>query len=441
MKVADYITQDMLELRIFAGRNPIADSVSGIGPILRSIHECSGDLRPDQFTVGKKKGKFSPETVEKSLSGYRWTGQALITLTREADPPVEYALHILSPGWDVEFWMEMSVPLSHFIQAASASERVEKAVRFVRSLTEVLDLRYGLCHDGNDLELSTDATFHSPGAPKRIYEMYWLNLYGRDIVNAIGRERLFSTPCYRMDQLPSGGAVLLTQPTPADCTSRIAREAQARAMAHLRNDISYDACLAQLLSRSASLRPVVPSFDPDVREFLELTLPNFGPAERSKWISELNQYHPPPVRELLSISERLEPDVQDIEETIATYGDLHAEKLVALLHKQIASVAKHDPKVLPELDYHFWNLNYPESFRREDIEGDLVPAIGAYVGDLLVIHLGGKWLPRRKLDESQVVLGDRTFLPFLRARHYMQSRQSVIDYSLSQFYRTANRAE
>jgi len=88
VKVVDYITKDMLELRIFAGRNPVADSLSGIGPLLRCIHEHSSDLRPEEFMVGKKKGTFSPEAVEKSLSGYRWTGQALITLSRGADPPV-----------------------------------------------------------------------------------------------------------------------------------------------------------------------------------------------------------------------------------------------------------------------------------------------------------------------------------------------------------------
>jgi len=439
VKVVDYITKDMLELRIFAGRNPVADSLSGIGPLLRCIHEHSSDLRPEEFMVGKKKGTFSPEAVEKSLSGYRWTGQALITLSRGADPPVEYALHILSPGWDVEFWMEMSVPLNHFTEATSSAARSASAVRFIRSLAEVIDLRYGFCHEGNDLELGTDPTLHNPGAPKKIYDMYWLNLFGTDIVNAVGKERVFSTPCDRIEPLLDGGALLLTRPTPADSTSRVARDVQARALAHLRDDVSYDACLAQLLERSETLRPVTPSFDPDVREFLELTLRNFGPAEKQKWISQLNQYRPPPVRESLSASESLEPDVENVEDTVATYGDLYAERLVALLHQQIPSITKHDPKVLPELDYHFWNLNYAESFRREDIDGDLVPAIGAYVGELLVGHLGGKWVPRRKLDESHVVLGQRAWLPFSRARHYMQTRQSVMDFSLSQFYRSAQR--
>jgi hypothetical protein len=37
------------------------------------------------------------------------------------------------------------------------------------------------------------------------------------------------------------------------------------------------------------------------------------------------------------------------------------------------------------------------------------------------------------------VIGDTAFLPFLRARHYLLSTQSLLDHSLTQFYRVAAR--
>lgn len=49
-------------------------------------------------------------------------------------------------------------------------------------------------------------------------------------------------------------------------------------------------------------------------------------------------------------------------------------------------------------------------------------------------NLGGRWVPRRNIDEAQVVVGDRPWLPFLRARRHMQSKQSALDYSLTKFY-------
>jgi hypothetical protein len=46
---------------------------------------------------------------------------------------------------------------------------------------------------------------------------------------------------------------------------------------------------------------------------------------------------------------------------------------------------------------------------------------------------------RQKVEESQVRVGKRVWLPFLRARRYMQSRQSLLDYSLTQFFHEAER--
>jgi len=48
-------------------------------------------------------------------------------------------------------------------------------------------------------------------------------------------------------------------------------------------------------------------------------------------------------------------------------------------------------------------------------------------------------VPRRALEEAQVIVGDRAWLPFLRVKHYLQSRQAVIDYSLTRFMREAAR--
>jgi hypothetical protein len=69
----------------------------------------------------------------------------------------------------------------------------------------------------------------------------------------------------------------------------------------------------------------------------------------------------------------------------------------------------------------------------------MTPAVGAYLGNVLVRRLGGQWIPRKKLEESQVRVGSRVWLPFLRARRYMQSRQSLLDYSLTQLFREAER--
>ncbi|KFE69439.1 hypothetical protein [Hyalangium minutum] len=68
-----------------------------------------------------------------------------------------------------------------------------------------------------------------------------------------------------------------------------------------------------------------------------------------------------------------------------------------------------------------------------------MPAIGAYLGEVMVKHLGEQWIARRKLEESQVRVSSRVWLPFVRAHKSMRSCQSLLDFSLTQFYRAAHR--
>ncbi|HEX5753436.1 MAG TPA: hypothetical protein VFZ09_44975, partial [Archangium sp.] len=87
----------------------------------------------------------------------------------------------------------------------------------------------------------------------------------------------------------------------------------------------------------------------------------------------------------------------------------------------------------------FWKEEFPKSRLREAIDEHAVPAIGAYLGEVLVRNLGGRWIPRQKLEEAQVLVGNRVWLPFVRARNYMRSRQSLLDCSLTWLYRVAER--
>ena len=118
---------------------------------------------------------------------------------------------------------------------------------------------------------------------------------------------------------------------------------------------------------------------------------------------------------------------------------LLAEHLVALLHTPVPSIHETSPESLTDADFYFWSEDFPTSRLPEAIEAHAVPAIGAYLGEVLVRHLGGQWLPRQKLEEAQVRVGERVWFPFLRARSYMRSNQSLLDCSLTWLYREAAR--
>jgi hypothetical protein len=272
----------------------------------------------------------------------------------------------------------------------------------------------------------------------KIYAVWWLNVFGPKLVETVGRERLLSTPAHRVEELPNGSILLVTWPTVADFASKEARLSQARAHAHLRPDLDFDTLLRSLHERSAMLAPVEPRFHPDLASLLSRVVDRAASHERQRRIAELNAWQPPEPEEWRPADSALPPDVDNPERSLKHYSDL-AEHLVALLHSQVPSVFEATPESLTDADFYFWSEEFPKSRLREAIDEHAVPAIGAYLGEVLVRNLGGRWIPRQKLEEAQVLVGNRVWLPFVRARNYLRSRQSLLDCSLTRLYRVAER--
>jgi hypothetical protein len=294
-------------------------------------------------------------------------------------------------------------------------------------------------HSRTDFLLSTDPRAKDPIAAPRIQEAFWLNIYGPRMVEEIGHQRLRSTPCAHMEELPHGAVLWLTRPTPADFGSEEARLAQARAIVHLRPELSLESTLADLRQRSLEFVPIPLEFDPDVADILRKEVEFEGVlGGMRKNVERFNRYRPPPVSEWLPASQAPAPDVDDIQAAIDTYDGLHAEQLIALFHAQVPEVMDGTPEALPKLDWHLWRSRWGKNITDEQRE-ILVLALGAWLGRYLVDLLGGRWVPRRKLEEAAVIVGDRAWLPFLRARHALNGLDAPLDYSCTQLFRVAQR--
>ncbi|RYZ15622.1 MAG: hypothetical protein EOO70_06395 [Myxococcaceae bacterium] len=270
----------------------------------------------------------------------------------------------------------------------------------------------------------------------KVYEVYWLNVFGPRLVETVGRDRMLSTPAHRVEELHNGSVLLMLGPTASDFASEESRLAQARAHVHLRPDLDFDTVLRTLRERSAALTPVEPRFHPDLAPLLSRVVDRVALSERQRKTAELNAFRPPAPEEWLPTP--LASNVEDPTQLTSGYGDL-SEGLVAALHTQVPSIFDATPESLTDLDFYFWRENFPERYKRDLIDGHTAPALGAYLGGVLVKHLGGTWVPRQKLEESQVRVGQRVWLPFLRARRYMESRQSLLTHSLTQFFHEAER--
>jgi len=427
-------------LRLISPLRPLDQGFEALEPLLKAIESLSADLRPDRIHHTRRELKYSRQKLRERLTEAYIGNNTTIRLVRSQPPDVIITLdgweHDSQPISSVEISLE---PFSFVREPGQAERRAEQFVSFVRAVASHLPLSYGLGHSFTDLCLSTDPRMKDLSTPRPIYEAFWLNVYGPAMVQALGRERLLSTPAFLMEEL-SGGAVLwLTRPTPADFESEEARLSQARALVHLCPELSLDSVLATLRQRSLEFSPIPMEFDPDVADILRLEADFQGVlGGKRKFVERFNRYHPPAVSEWLPASQAPAPDVEDVQAAIKTYEELYSEQLIALFHKDVPQLMQGTLEALPHLDQYLWHAGWGRRLTHEQRE-TLVPALGAFLGRYLVEVLGGRWLPRKKLEEAAVLVGDRAWLPFLRARHALQNQESPLDFSCSQLFLTAQR--
>ncbi|PTL83233.1 hypothetical protein [Vitiosangium sp. GDMCC 1.1324] len=440
LKFRDLSREDSLLLTFEGAFDQQAALESELAPLFQALEEYANGWMPD-VVEGKRRRRYSRAAIWKSLEEKHDERTTSIGLYRTKWPALDMWPRLKFPPRPPKLDILLEVqPLSFFADEG----RCHSFVNMVRAWASRYPVAYASAHSLADDQLSgapnfgrDDETMYRDGFDK-IYEVSWLNVFGPKLVEAVGRERMLSTPAHRVEALPNGSVLLVMWPTAVDFTSEEARIAQARAHVHLRPDLDFDTVLHTLRERSATLAPVEPRFHPDVAPLLSRVVDSFAIHERQRKIAELNTWQPPEPEEWLPADAALPSDVEDPKRALEHYSYL-AELLVALLHTKVPSVFEATPESLTNVDYQFWHEEFPRVFERENIDAHAVPAIGAYLGQVLVRNLGGQWIPRQKLEEAQVRVGNRVWLPFVRAWRYMRSCQSLLDSSLTQLYRVAER--
>jgi hypothetical protein len=440
LNVHDLKAEDSLWFTFDGAFDPQAERERELAPFLQALEEYADGWMPD-VVKGKRQRKYAHASVWNALEergSERYTHCGLYRTQWPAlDMSLGLSLRTLPPGLNIMVGVK---PLSFFAEA----ERCRQFIEMVRAWASRYLVTHAKAHSADDTELAGSPHFGRDESISRrdgfdkIYEVFWLNVFGPKLVETVGRERMLSTPAHRVEELPNGSILLVTWPTVADFASKEARRAQARAHAHLRPDLDFDTVLRSLHERSAMLAPVDPRFHPDLVPLLSRVVDRAASHTRQRRIAELNAWQPPEPEEWRPADSALPPDVDNLERALEQYS-LYAEHLVALLHSEVPSVFEATPESLTDADFYFWREEFPKSRLREAIDEHAVPAIGAYLGEVLVRNLGGRWIPRQKLEEAQVLVGNRVWLPFVRARNYMRSRQSLLDYSLTYLYRVAER--
>jgi len=443
MKVLDFHQSppdDELRLGFEGACDVDADLDRELEPFLQALETYAGGWMPEVVS-GRWARKYSRDAIRKGLDERRNEYGMRIGLHRTKPPAMDGMLYLglgaVRSKLDIVLRLK---PLAFFAE----EDRCRAFVEMVRAWASRYPVIYAEANSLAEDELAgapcygrDQETFVRDGIDK-VYDVCWLNVFGPKLLESVGRQRVLSTPAHRVEELPGGAVLLVTWPVAAEFARDEARQAQARALAHLRPDLDHDTVLRTLRERSARLVPVEPHFHADLAPLLSRVVDVAPISERQTRIAHFNAYRPPEPDEWLPAETAPSSDVADREAALKNISFV-AEHLVALLHTKVPAVFEESPASLVDLDFHFWRENFPEVFERKNIDESLVPPIGAYLGQVLVRNLGGEWVPRKKLEESQVRVGGRAWLPFVRAWRYMRTRQALLDHSLTQFYREAER--
>ncbi|WP_309892180.1 hypothetical protein [Archangium sp.] len=432
--------EDYLRFTFKGAFDPQAVRETELEPFLQALESHAGEWMPD-VVEGKRRRKYARAAIWKALEEERGERIRTIGLYRTKWPALEMLLRLWFPPLTPQVDITVKVkPLSFFAE----QERCRRFVELVRTWASRYPVTHALASSADDAELAGHPRFGREQQTSiregfdKIYEVFWLNVFGPKLVERVGRERMLSTPAHRVEELPNGSILLVTWPTAADFASDAAREAQARAHVHLRPDLDHATVLRDLRERSAMLAPVEPRFPPDMAPLLSRVVDRLPSHERQRRIAGFNAWRPPEPEEWLPADASPLSDVAETERALAQYS-LYAEHLVAMLHVEVPSLLERTPESLTDVDFHFWRDDSPKRRLREVLDEHVVPAVGAYLGQMLVYHLGGQWIPRKALLEVGVRVGGRVWLPFVRAQRYLSSSEALLDFSLTQLYREAER--
>jgi hypothetical protein len=425
--------KDKLDLTLRCPGNPLDTGPDGVLAVLQAF-DASAVLAPTEIHVGKP---YSHEAVLGAVREQAQASRFVIGLGRSDESALAVRLQFSQEG-PMQFAIHATVAFDWV--AADPEPRARVLIELVRALSSTVAPGLGWIHGAADLAAARVQNKKTAGSLYELRDVAWLNVIGRELVEQLGRERVATLPAFVCEDLPDGAVLFLTRPTPIDFAADDARHAQAQALAHL-TGMDEAATFSQLRARSKMIAPVEKKFDPDIAEVIERLLAFVNPAHQGSEIASWSSYRPPAPSEVLPAAQQPPADVSDPEALVARWESLDAEQLIALLHSHVPAIAKADPATLPEVDAHFYRGDYPKHFPRARIENDLVPAVGAFLGMLLVQRLGGRWAPRKNLDESAVIVGNRAWLVFLRARHYLQSKEDAVHHSLTQFFRAAARKD
>ena len=184
--------------------------------------------------------------------------------------------------------------------------------------------------------------------------IYWANFFGLVYVRFFGEQKFHTLPAHHVQQLPDGGFLVLTAPTPLDYARPQVREHEERIIDHLGREAFFEKAHPEKECR-------VPQF-------------TFEQAPSGQAIEVLA--HDP-------VSEAIPDPARFVQE---------ASRLADDLTRRIMGQLDYSPDSLDHVDNFILKKSYrhPEPWAKEEGRR-MIQELTAYYGEVLRRNLGGRW--------------------------------------------------
>lgn len=158
-------------------------------------------------------------------------------LTRSRMARSSFLFTLIAPRGGVGMRIDVSLEARFFGDRGRGESRRHEFIDLMASLAESCDASYGFAHDLVDFMNGQDPHRKDTFAPNDVYEAYWVNVYGREMVDRLGRAKVETAPALEIRELSNEAVMLVTDVSPLNFAAPDARATQARYLAHFGREL------------------------------------------------------------------------------------------------------------------------------------------------------------------------------------------------------------
>jgi|SRR6476661_34523 len=240
--------------------------------------------------------------------------------------------------------------------------------------------------------------------------LYWLTIFGKELVQAFGESKLMVLPNVQAFSLNSQQvAICLNEPViPDNMEQRLQTESRLA-------DILGAKYFFDRNKTDLNFEPV-----PQLDEVLKAL------SSRNASKTEKLAEHQSPVG--AEVKENFESQIiLSYDDTPYTNPRDLAEQMGIFLHMDVKEIFTYSRSAIEALNVYFNEHPQRMEYKQEHLVKEFIPALGAYVGEVIVRELQGEWMVREPLLKSTVRINGKEVSTFQFAYQVVYEDKPLLD--------------